>query len=234
MRVDVLTLFPGMFNGLLTEGTVRIAREKGLLDVTLRNFRDFARDAHKSVDDKPFGGGPGMVLKPEPIFECIDDLLTSSASRPRMLIMTPGGATFDQAKARELARESHLLILCGRYEGFDDRIRQGLPFEEISVGDYVLSGGEIPAMVVLDAVTRLLPGVLGHDLSPELESFEGGLLDYPQFTRPAEFRGMQVPEVLRSGDHARIAAWRRQEALRLTKEKRPDLLTPDHSGRKPG
>ncbi len=226
MRVDILTLFPGMFDGLLTEGTVRIAREKGLLDVQLQNFRDFARDLHHSVDDKPFGGGPGMLLKPEPIFDCLDRLLPQFPARPRMLMLTPSGERYTQSKARELARESHLLLLCGRYEGFDDRIRQGFDFEELSIGDYVLSGGEIAAMTVLDSVTRLLPGVLGHDLSAEFESFEDGLLDHPQFTRPAEYRGMEVPEVLRSGDHARIAAWRKEQSLRLTREKRPDLLAP--------
>jgi tRNA (guanine37-N1)-methyltransferase len=226
MRVDILTLFPGIFRGFLEEGTLRIAIEKGLVDVRLRNFRDFATDARKTVDDKPFGGGPGMLIKPEPVFDCLEAVVSEAeAPKPRMVLLSPRGARFDQKLARELSRESRLLLLCGRYEGFDERIKQGWPFEEISIGDCVLSGGEPAAMVILDAVTRLIPGVLGHDLSAESESFEGdGLLDYPQYTRPASYRGMEVPDVLRSGDHSKIAAWRRQRQEQLTKSLRPDLL----------
>jgi tRNA (guanine37-N1)-methyltransferase len=226
MRVDVLTLFPDMFGGFLSEGTLRIAAEKGLCDVKLHNFRDFAHDARGTVDDKPFGGGPGMLIKPEPVFECIEAVI-AEGPKPRMLLLTPRGVPFDQKLARELTREDRLLLLCGRYEGFDERVREGFEFTEVSIGDYVLSGGEIAAMVIIDAVTRLLPGVLGHDLSAERESFEGdGLLDYPQYTRPASFRGMEVPDVLRSGDHARIAAWRRERQEKLTQTLRPDLLNP--------
>ncbi|HYC76371.1 MAG TPA: tRNA (guanosine(37)-N1)-methyltransferase TrmD [Planctomycetota bacterium] len=227
MRVDVLTLFPGILQGFLNESILKIAQEKGLLEVRLHDWREFASDPRRTVDDKPFGGGPGMVLKPEPVFACLENLLAGVEPLPRMLLTTPQGERFTQAKARELAREPRLVILCGRYEGFDDRIRRGWPFEELSIGDYVLNGGETPAMAVIEAVTRLIPGVLGHDLSAAEESFEGGLLDHPHFTRPAVFRGMEVPEVLRSGDHAKVAAWRRSEALRLTRERRPDLLPAD-------
>lgn len=233
MRVDVLTLFPGVFDGFLAEGMMRIAHEKGLLDLHLHDFRAFAHDNHRSVDDKPFGGGPGMVLKPEPIFECLENLLQGVTPLPKMLLMAPSGRPFTQGMARELAREPRLVLLCGRYEGFDERIRIGWPFEEVSIGDYVLTGGEIPAMAVVDAAVRLIPGVLGHDLSSEAESFENGLLDHPHYTRPADFRGMVVPEVLRSGDHARVAAWRRAEALRITCERRPDLLSPEGDAGRP-
>jgi tRNA (guanine37-N1)-methyltransferase len=228
MRVDVLTLFPDMFRGFLSEGTLRIAQEKGLADVRLHNFRDFAKDARKTVDDKPFGGGPGMLIKPEPVYDCIESVLADPPP-PRMILLAPRGEPFDQKMARRLADEERLLLLCGRYEGFDERIKEGLPFSEVSVGDYVLSGGELAAMVVIDAVVRLIPGVLGDDTSADLESFEGeeGLLDYPQYTRPASFRGMDVPEVLRSGDHAKIARWRREQSQRLTRALRPDLLKPE-------
>src|SRR5262245_54254110 len=224
MRVDVLTLFPDMFRGFLSEGTLRIAQEKGLTDVRLHNFRDFAQDNRKTVDDKPFGGGPGMLIKPEPVFDCIESVLKEPPA-PRMILLSPRGARFDQKLARELSLEKRLLLLCGRYEGFDERVKDGFAFTEVSVGDYVLSGGELAAMVIMDAVARLIPGVLGHDLSVESESFEGdGLLDYPQYTRPASFRGMDVPEVLRSGDHEKIAAWRRERKKELTRALRPDLL----------
>jgi tRNA (guanine37-N1)-methyltransferase len=224
MRVDILTLFPGIFRGFLEEGTLRIAMEKGLVDVRLRNFRDFATDARKTVDDKPFGGGPGMLIKPEPVFDCLESVL-AEPPKARLILLSPRGARFDHKLARDLSRESRVLLLCGRYEGFDERIRQAWPFEEVSIGDCVLSGGEPAAMVILDAIARLVPGVLGHDLSAESESFEGdGLLDYPQYTRPASYRGMEVPDVLRSGDHSKIAAWRRERQQQLTKALRPDLL----------
>jgi tRNA (guanine37-N1)-methyltransferase len=224
MRVDILTLFPGIFGGFLTEGTLRIAREKGLADVRLHNFREFATDSRKTVDDKPFGGGPGMLIKPEPVFDCLESVL-AEPPKARMILLSPRGRTFDQKLARELAREERLLFLCGRYEGFDERVHDGWPFEEVSIGDCVLSGGEPAAMVIQDANVRLNPGVLGHDLSAESESFEGdGLLDYPQYTRPASYRGMDVPEVLRSGDHSKIADWRREHRKELTRTLRPDLL----------
>lgn len=224
MRVDILTLFPDMFPGVFATGMLRIAREKGLLDVRTHDFRRFAKGVHQSVDDKPFGGGPGMVLKPEPVFECLESVLGDERPLPKMLLMTPDGAPFTQKTARALVREPRIVILCGRYEGFDERIRQGWPFEAVSIGDYVLSGGELASMTIVDAVTRLIPGVVGHGLSTLKESFEQGLLDHPHYTRPASFRGMDVPEVLLSGDHERIAAWRHDEALRITKERRPDLL----------
>ena len=228
MRADVLTLFPGIFSGFLQESLIKIAQEKGRLEIVLHDWRAFAKGPRRTVDDKPFGGGPGMVLKPEPIFECLENLLQSVEPKPRMLLMTPQGRRFTQSKARELSRESRLVFLGGRYEGFDQRIVRGWPWEEISIGDYVLNGGEVPTMAVIEAVSRLIPGVLGHDLSAAEESFETGLLDHPHYTRPAEFRGMEVPPALRSGDHARIALWRRDEALRLTRERRPDLLPALH------
>lgn len=229
MRVDILTIFPAIFDGFLGESMVRIAREKGLLEVHLHDFRAFAAGPRRSVDDKPFGGGPGMVLKPEPVFACLDDVMSGGAtdSKPRMLLPSPVGRTLDQRLARELAAESRLVILCGRYEGYDERIVEGFGFEEISIGDYIVTGGEVPAMVLVDAVTRLLPGVLGHDLSAVEDSFEGPLLDHPHYTRPAEFRGMKVPEVLLSGDHAKVEAWRRAQSLERTRQRRPDLLDGD-------
>lgn len=224
MRVDILTIFPRIFEGFLEEGMVRIAREKGLLEVLLHDFRDFAQGPRRQVDDKSFGGGPGMVLKPEPVFECLDALVAGSQERPRMLLPSPVGRQFDQELARELSAESHVVVLCGRYEGYDERIVDGWAFEEVSIGDYIVTGGEVPAMVLVDAVTRLLPGVLGHDLSALEDTFEAPLLDHPHYTRPAEYRGMRVPEVLLSGDHARVAEWRREQSLKRTRERRPDLL----------
>lgn len=224
MRVDILTIFPGLFGGFLSESMVRIAQEKDLLEVCLHDFREFAQGPRRNVDDKPFGGGPGMVLKPEPVFECLDAVVASDARKPRMLLPSPVGRTFTQEMARDLAGESRLVIICGRYEGYDERIVLGWPIEEVSVGDYILTGGEVPAMTIVDAVTRLLPGVLGHDLSALQDSFEAPLLDHPHYTRPAEYRGMRVPEVLTSGDHARVAAWRHEQSLRRTRERRPDLL----------
>lgn len=225
MRVDILTIFPAIIDGFLGESMVRVAREKDLLEVQLHDFRAFAAEPRRSVDDKPFGGGPGMVLKPEPVFACLDDILSRvTGTKPRMLLPSPVGRTLDQRLARELAAEPHLVILCGRYEGYDERIVEGFGFEEISIGDYVVTGGEVPAMVLVDAVTRLLPGVLGHDLSAVEDSFEAPLLDHPHYTRPAEYRGMKVPEVLLSGDHAKIEAWRRAQSLERTRQRRPDLL----------
>jgi tRNA (guanine37-N1)-methyltransferase len=187
----------------------------------VHNLRDYAHDRHQSVDDRPFGGGPGMLLKPEPLFEAVEALSNEST---RVILMSPSGRTFAQAIARELARESHLLLVSGHYEGFDERVREQLADDELSIGDYVLTNGSLPAMVVIDAVTRLLPGVLGDDQSANEESFSAGLLEYPQYTRPAEFRGLKVPEVLLSGNHAQIAAWRAEQARARTRERRPDLL----------
>lgn len=221
MKIDVLTLFPGMFTGPLDESIVKRARTAGLLDLTIHNLRDYTHDRHKTVDDRPFGGGPGMVLKPEPVFEAVEAL---AADETEVILLTPGGRVFDQSIARDLALKKHLLLVSGSYEGFDERIRVTLADDELSIGDYVLTNGALPAMVIIDAVTRLLPGVLGHDESAQDESFSHGLLEYPQYTRPAEFRGMKVPDVLLSGNHAEIEKWRRDQALLRTSERRPDLL----------
>lgn len=221
MKIDVLTLFPAMFAGPLDESIIKRARQAGLLDLQLHQLRDWTHDRHKTVDDRPFGGGPGMLLKPEPIFEAVESL---QREKTRVILMSPAGRKFNQAIARELARQEHLLIVTGHYEGFDERIREALADDELSIGDYVLTNGALPAMVVIDAVTRLLPGVLGDDASSNDESFSHGLLEYPQWTRPAEFRGMKVPDVLVSGNHAEIAKWRAEQAKKRTQERRPDLM----------
>jgi tRNA (guanine37-N1)-methyltransferase len=223
MKIDVLTLFPAMFAGPFDESIIKRARTAGLLDLKIHNLRDWTHDRHRTVDDRPFGGGPGMLLKPEPLFEAVGDLKRKSA---RVILMSPAGRKFNQAVARALAGQKHLLLVTGHYEGFDERVREKLADDELSIGDYVLTNGALPAMVVIDAVARLLPGVLGDDESSQDESFSSGVpgLEYPQYTRPAEFRGMKVPEVLVSGHHAEIEKWRREEAKRRTKERRPDLL----------
>ncbi len=210
-----------MFAGPLDESIIKRAREAGLLDLKIHQLRDYTHDRHKTVDDRPFGGGPGMLLKPEPIFEAVEAIAREGT---RVILMSPSGRPFTQAVARELAQQDDLLIVTGHYEGFDERIRQELADDELSIGDYVLTNGALPAMVVVDAVTRLLPGVLGDDDSSKDESFSGGLLEYPQWTRPAEFRGMKVPDVLLSGNHAEIAKWRVEQARLRTEEQRPDLL----------
>jgi len=221
MKIDVLTLFPAMFTGPLDESIVKRAREAGLLDLKIHNLRDWTHDRHKTVDDRPFGGGPGMLLKVEPLFEAIESLQRETT---RVILLSPSGRKFDQATARELAQLDDLLLVCGSYEGFDERVRETLADDELSIGDYVLTNGALPAMVVIDAVARLLPGVLGDDESSHDESFSHGLLEYPQYTRPAEFRGMKVPEVLLSGNHAEIEKWRREQARLRTESQRPDLL----------
>ena len=221
MKIDVLTLFPGMFAGPLDESIIRRARDGGLLELRIHNLRDYAHDRHKTVDDRPFGGGPGMLLKPEPIFEAVETL---AREQTRVILLSPAGRSFNQAVARELAAVGDLLLVSGHYEGFDERIRQELADDEISIGDYVLTNGALPAMVLIDAVTRLLPGVLGDDQSAHEESFSHGLLEYPQYTRPAEFRGLKVPAVLLSGNHAEIERWRDEQARLRTRERRPDLL----------
>jgi tRNA (guanine37-N1)-methyltransferase len=221
MKIDVLTLFPAMFAGPLDESIVKRARNAGLLDLTIHHLRDFTHDRHKTVDDKPFGGGPGMLLKPEPIFEAVEKL---AGDATRVILLTPSGRRFEQGVARELAGCPHLLLICGSYEGFDERIREALADDELSIGDYVLTNGALPAMVIIDAVTRLLPGALGDDDSSRDESFSQELLEYPHYTRPAEFRGMKVPDVLLSGNHAEIAKWRLEQSKLRTKERRPDLL----------
>ena len=218
--MDVLTLFPGMFAGAMDESILRRAQEKRRLELTVRNLRDWTHDRHRTVDDEPYGGGPGMVLKPEPIFEAIEEL---AGETTQVVMLSPQGQPFRQSKARELAGHEHLLMLCGAYEGFDERVRS-LVNHELSIGDYVLTNGALPAMVVIDAVTRLLPGVLGDDLSSAEESFSENLLEYPQYTRPADFRGMKVPEVLLSGDHGAVEEWRQEQAVERTAQRRPDLL----------
>lgn len=236
MRIDILSLFPRMFDAVLGESMLRIAAGKGLTDIRLHDFREFASDRHRSVDDRPYGGGAGMVLRPEPVFLCLESVLAGRDPAPRLVLLTPQGATFRQETAESLAAEpGGLVLVCGHYEGFDERIRRGFPFTEISIGDYVLTGGELAAMVVLDAVTRLVPGVLGDERSASSESFSKDAgLEHPHYTRPRDFRGMKVPDVLLSGHHAHIEAWRRREAHRRTRERRPDLLPrggpdPSHS-----
>ncbi len=223
MKVDVLTLFPGMFSGPLDESIVGRARETGRLQLRVHNLREWTHDRHKTVDDTPYGGGPGMVLKPEPIFEAVEALRAASEVPTRVILLTPGGRVFNQAVARELAALPALLLVCGSYEGFDERVREHLVDDEISLGDFVLTNGALPAMVMIDAVTRLLPGVLGDDASSDDESFSRGVLEYPHYTRPVEFRGWRVPDILLSGNHAAIAKWRRAEASRRTADRRPDL-----------
>ena len=221
MKIDVLTLFPAMFAGPLDESIIKRAREAERLDLAIHNLRDYAHDRHKTVDDRPFGGGPGMLLKPEPIFEAVESLAHQGT---RVILLSPAGRPFNQAIARELAGLEHLLMVSGHYEGFDERVREQLADDELSIGDYVLTNGALPVMVIIDAVTRLLPGVLGDEDSAQQDSFSQGLLEYPQYTRPADFRGMTVPEVLLSGNHAEIARWRAEQARLRTEERRPDLL----------
>ena len=221
MRLDVLTIFPAIFESPLRESLLGKAIAGGLVDVRIHDIRDHATDRHRQVDDESFGGGPGMVMMAEPIFQAVDSL---GEGQKRMLLLSPAGRKLDQALARELTREPWLVLICGRYEGVDERIPEGLPAEEISIGDYVVSGGEVPALVVIEAVTRLLPGVVGKEESLAQESFEEGLLDHPHYTRPQELRGMRVPEELISGDHARIEEWRKRAAEEKTRRNRPDLL----------
>ncbi len=224
MRIDVLTLFPEAFESILEVSIVRRAREKGLIEVVLNNIRDFAIDNYNSVDDKPYGGGPGMVMMCQPILDCLEQVEADEPTKGRRIMLTPQGQPFSQNLARELAQEERLILIAGRYEGFDERIRIALQPMEISIGDYVLSGGEIPAMVIIDAVTRLLPGALGEKTSIDQESFSEGLLEYPQYTRPEVFRELAVPEILLSGHHAKIEEWRKQQARERTAQRRPDLI----------
>jgi tRNA (guanine37-N1)-methyltransferase len=221
MRIDVVTIFPGMLEGPLHESLLGKAIADGLVGVRLHDLRDFTEDRHRTVDDESFGGGPGMVMKPEPWFAAVESL---GEDRGRVILLSPAGRRLDRDLVHELSEEPHLTLLSGRYEGVDERVVEGLPAEEISIGDYVLSGGELPALVLIEAVTRLIPGVIGREESHERDSFEDGLLDHPHYTRPAEFRGMVVPEVLRSGHHAEIERWRREAALDKTRRNRPDLL----------
>ena len=223
MQINVLTLFPAMFHGVLQESILKRAQEAGHVHINLINFREYAVDKHRTVDDYPYGGGAGMVLKPEPIYRAVDAVKENAETLPRIIILSPQGERYTQKKAEELAREDHLLLICGHYEGFDERILT-LADDEISIGDYVLTGGELGAMVIIDSVVRLLPGVLGNEASSEEESFSTGLLEHPHYTRPREFRGMMVPDLLLSGNHEKIAEWRRKESLSRTYQRRPDLL----------
>jgi tRNA (guanine37-N1)-methyltransferase len=221
LRIDVLTLFPGICEGALGESIMRRAQEKQLVAIAVHNLRDWAKDKHHITDDTPYGGGPGMVLKPEPIGDALDSLRSPQS---KVLLMSPSGRRFTQQIAAEYARESHLIVVCGHYEGVDQRIVDHLINDEISIGDYVLTNGALAAAVFIDAVVRLLPGVLGHEQSAVSESFSKGMLDYPQYTRPPEYRGWRVPEILLSGNHAQIERWRREQALKKTRRNRPDLL----------
>lgn len=224
MKIDVLTLFPEMFDGVFGASILGKAREKGIVSLKAVNFRDYANNKHNTVDDYPYGGGGGMVLKAEPVFAAVEALETLAEAKPRVILLCPQGESYTQRKAEELAQEKHIVLICGHYEGYDERIREHLVTDELSIGDYVLTGGEIPAMTVIDSVVRLLPGVLGNETSAVTDSYSTGLLEYPHYTRPAEFRGWSVPEVLISGHHANIELWRREQSLLRTLRRRPDLL----------
>lgn len=227
IHFDILTLFPEAFEGVFSIGVVRKARQAGLVTIAIHNIRDYATDKHRTTDDTPYGGGGGMVMKPEPIFRAVESVLALPdlpAEGVPIILLSPQGRLFTQPVARELARQRRLIMICGRYEGVDERVREFLATDEISIGDYVLSGGEIAAMAIVEATVRLLPGVLGDPGAPFEDSYAEGLLEYPHYTRPAVFRGHKVPEVLLSGNHAEIVRWRRQQALKRTWERRPDLL----------
>ncbi|MCM3717182.1 tRNA (guanosine(37)-N1)-methyltransferase TrmD [Fictibacillus phosphorivorans] len=224
MKIDVLSLFPDMFSGVFGQSILKKAQEKNAVRLQVHDFREYSTNRHRNVDDYPYGGGAGMVLTPQPLFDAVESLTKEAAEKPRIILLCPQGEQFSQNKAEELSKEKHLIFLCGHYEGYDERIREHLVTDEISIGDYVLTGGELGAMVVIDAVTRLLPGVLGKEESHLEDSFSTGLLEHPQYTRPADFRGMKVPDVLMSGNHKNIEEWRKKESLKRTYKRRPDLL----------
>lgn len=224
MKIQVLSLFPEMFEGVFGHSILHKAQQQGRVELKVTNFRDYSTNKHKQVDDYPYGGGAGMVLKPEPLFAAVEDVKAKAEKPPRVILMCPQGERFTQKKAEELATEESLLFICGHYEGYDERIREHLVTDEISLGDFVLTGGELAAMTVIDSVVRLLPDVLGNQVSHQDDSFSTGLLEHPQYTRPADFNGLKVPDVLLSGNHAKIEQWRRQESLKRTFERRPDLL----------
>ena len=224
MIADVITIFPAMVEGALTEGVIGRARNRGLVEIRVRDLRDYTDDRHRTVDDVPYGGGPGMVMKPEPLFRAVEAIAAERGAPSAVVLMTPQGALLTQARAAELSRLERLVVICGRYEGIDERVTESLVTDEISIGDYVVTGGELPALVLLDAVTRLVPGVVGDAESVAADSFSRGLLDHPHYTRPAEFRERRVPDVLVSGNHAEIERWRGSERVRRTWQRRPDLL----------
>ena len=224
MKIDILSLFPEMFEGVLHSSIMKKAQQNEAVEINVVDFRDYSENKHRKVDDYPYGGGAGMVLKPEPLFAAVKAVSSNAETTPRVILMCPQGERFTQKKAEELAEEEHLVFVCGHYEGYDERIREHLVTEELSIGDFVLTGGEIAAMAIADSVVRLLPNVLGNEDSPVMDSFSTGLLEHPQYTRPANFNGMEVPEVLLSGNHAKIDQWREEQALIRTYERRKDLL----------
>ena len=244
MKIDIITIFPKVFKSILGESIIKRAQKKGLLKIIVHNLRDYTRDKHRKVDDRPFGGGPGMVFAPDPIFRTVEYIKLKTKNQPaftkvsagcqpkrseggqktKVVLLTPQGKTLNQKLAQKLSKNKHLILICGHYEGVDDRVRSSLVDEEISIGDYILTGGELPAMVLVDTIVRLIPKVLGDKDSAKSESFCHGLLEYPQFTRPANYKGKKVPKVLLSGDHQAIAKWRKEQALKVTKKKRPELL----------
>ena len=220
MRIDIITIFPKMFEQVLNESILKRAQKKGKVKIYLHDLRDFTNDKHRKVDDRPFGGGSGMVMSAQPIFDAVNSIRPAA----KTILLCPQGEKLNQKTAKRLAKEKHLILICGHYEGVDERVRKKISDEEISIGDYVLTGGELPAMVLVDALVRLLPGVLGDKNSLNFESFEGNLLEYPQYTRPSDFRGMRVPKVLLSGDHRKIEAWRKEASVKRTKQRRPDIF----------
>lgn len=225
MKIDVLSLFPEMFTGVFNQSIMKRAQEHDKVSVNITDFREFAENKHNKVDDYPYGGGEGLVLMPQPIFDAVDSRTgANEGQKPRVILLSPQGERYSQKKAEELAKEDHLMFICGHYEGYDERIRTELADDELSIGDYVLTGGELAAMAVIDSVVRLLPGVLGNEQSHQNDSFSNGLLEYPQYTRPADFRGLKVPDVLLSGHHAQIETWRRYQSLKRTYFRRPDIL----------
>lgn len=233
MKIDVLTIFPEMFGPILNESIIKRAQEKRIVQIEVYDLRDFSHDLHKKVDDRPFGGGPGMLLKPEPIFRAVETILKNRRSskekirntndKPKIILLTPQGKKLDQNLAKKISQFKHLILICGRYEGVDERVRQSLVDLEVSIGDYILSGGELPAMVLIDSIVRLIPGVLGNEDSDKQETFSYNLLEHPQYTRPALYRGMKVPEILLSGKHKQIQQWRQKESVKKTAKLRPDL-----------
>ena len=227
MRIDVLTIFPKMFDAVLSESIIKRAQKKGMVKINVINLRAFSKDKHRKVDDRPFGGGPGMIMSAGPFFDAVNYIRTKvkvQRKKSKVILTSPRGSMFNHRLAKKISKYNHVILLCGHYEGVDERIRKYLIDEEISIGDFILTGGELAAMIIIDSVVRLLPGVLGNEDSSRDESFSKNLLEYPQYTRPANYRGMKVPEVLLSGDHQRINEWRKKQSLKITKRKRPDLV----------